>query len=124
MPPSENLGKPAIEVTREELPDLRFTTAEKARDFLIARGMLNPSHAVIENGWSVKDARADLPGWTLTERTEDGNIKLSKQACDQGKSHSEMPTDLTEALEYIQGVRVKARRDETGRPLPGGTPEA
>ncbi|MFA6023601.1 MAG: hypothetical protein WC777_00040 [Candidatus Gracilibacteria bacterium] len=84
-------------IPREELPDLRFTTAQEACDFLIARGLLHPRYAVIEEGWRVKDSRASIPGWTLTERAENGEISLSESVCNP----IERLKNPTEAIEYL-----------------------
>lgn len=73
------------EYFKEELSDLRFDSAEQAKQFLIDRGILNQTFAIIE-GDTVRDSRSN-PGWTLTELDHASRkIKISQMFLDLSKS--------------------------------------
>lgn len=106
----------------EELPALRFTSAEEARIFLIGRGMLDPTYGIVE-GDIVRDSRSDIPGWTLTERdTASGKIKLSQKLFDLHKSIDGKSAE--ELLQMAQNLRQELPPETIVMTPPEGPAEA
>lgn len=112
MTPFKSLVRFPNEIISEELPELSFNTVQEALDFLVARGMLDPQQT-----WD------DLAVAALTERTADGLIKLSFQACQLECVPFVTPTDAEEFNAYLLRVHVDLL-NQYGWPLPGEIPEA